>query len=194
VVYDIGGNAKTVVKANYGLYWWNPASDFAATLNPNQVFWWKRYTWNDLNHDGVYQPGEEGTLLQTNGGVASQRIDPNLKNEYTAQVTTSIEHEIVANWGVRAGFVWMGDRNLRTAINQNQPFAAFSVPVQVTDPGPDGKVGTADDGSSITAYNLAPQYVGVPTANITHVRADRQPTYESRVVAADQFRDDALVS
>jgi outer membrane receptor protein involved in Fe transport len=103
MVYDISGNAKTVVKANYGLYWWNPASDFAATLNPNQVFWWKRYTWNDLNHDGLYEPGEAGTLLQTNGGVASQQIDPNLKNEYTVQVTTSVEHEIVANWGRARG-------------------------------------------------------------------------------------------
>jgi hypothetical protein len=61
----------------------------------------------------------------------------------------------------------MGDRNLRTAMNQNQPFSAFSVPVTVPDPGPDGKVGTADDGPSISAFNLAPQYVGVPTANIT---------------------------
>ncbi len=71
IVYDITGKAKTVVKANYGLYFWNPASDFAATLNPNQVFWWKRYNWNDSNGDAVFQPNEAGTLLQTNGGVAS---------------------------------------------------------------------------------------------------------------------------
>src|SRR6185295_17017563 len=58
VVYDVTGKAKTVIKANYGLYWWNPASDLAATLNPNQVFWWKRYNWNDPNNDGLFQPNE----------------------------------------------------------------------------------------------------------------------------------------
>src|SRR5262249_5565560 len=63
VVYDLTGKAKTVVKGNYGMYWWNPASDFAATLNPNQVFWWKRYNWNDSNNDLLFQPNELGTLL-----------------------------------------------------------------------------------------------------------------------------------
>jgi outer membrane receptor protein involved in Fe transport len=167
VVYDLTGKAKTVVKGNYGMYWWNPASDFAATLNPNQVFWWKRYNWTDANNDLLFQPNEIGTLLQTNGGVASQKVDPNLRNQYTIQTITSIEHEVVANWGVRAGFVWMGNRNLRTAINQNQPFSAFSVPVTISDPGPDGRAGTADDGASFPAFNLAPQYVGLPTANLT---------------------------
>ena len=167
VVYDLTGKAKTVVKGNYGLYWWNPASDFAATLNPNQVFWWKRYNWNDTNNDGMYQPGESSTLLATNGGVASQKIDPDLKNEYTVQAMTSIEHEVAANWGVRAGFVYMGNRSLRTAVNQNQPYAGFNVPVTFADPGPDGKVGTSDDGASVSGYGLAAQYIGLPTTNLT---------------------------
>jgi hypothetical protein len=115
----------------------------------------------------MFQPNELGTLLATNGGAASQRIDPNLKNQYTIQSITAIEHEVANNWGVRAGFVWMGNRNLRTAINQNQPFNAFTVPVTIQDPGIDNRVGTADDGASFTAYNLAPQYVGLPTANLT---------------------------
>jgi hypothetical protein len=177
IVYDLTGKAKTVVKANYGLYFWNPASDFAATLNPNQVFWWKRYNWNDSNGDAVFQPNEAGTLLQTNGGVASQKIDPNLKNQYTIQTITSVEHEIVSNWGVRAALVWMGNRNLRTSINQNQPYGGFTVPVSVPDPGPDGRTGTADDGPAISAFNLAPQYVGLPTANLTQNLAGAKDDY-----------------
>lgn len=177
VVYDVTGKARTVVKANYGLYWWNPASDLAATLNPNQVFWWKRYAWTDSNADLLFQPDERGTLLASNGGVASQRIDPNLSNTYTAQLTTSFEHEIAADWGVRAGFVWMGNRNLRAAVNQNQPYSAFDVPVTVTDPGPDGRAGTADDGASIAALNLAQQYIGLPTVNLTQNLAGAQDDY-----------------
>ncbi len=177
VVYDVTGNAKTVVKANYGRYWWNPASDFAATLNPNQVFWWNRYAWSDPNHDGVYQPGEEGTLLATNGGVASQRIDPNLQNEYTDQGVLALEHEIAADWGVRTSLIWMGDRNLRTAINQNQPYSGFTVPATIQDPGPDGRLGTSDDRGTIAGFNLAPQYVGLPTMNITQNLAGAKDDY-----------------
>ena len=36
--------------------------------------------------------------------------------------------------------------------------------------GPDGMVGTADDGPAIRAWNLAPEYLGLPVRNgLTHV-------------------------
>jgi len=41
------------------------------------------------------------------------------------------------------------------------------VPVTVRDPGPDGRVGTADDGATYTAYNLAPEFSGLPAVNLT---------------------------
>ena len=40
-------------------------------------------------------------------------------------------------------------------MNANRPFDAFNVPVTIRDPGPDGRAGTADDGGTFTAYNLA---------------------------------------
>jgi hypothetical protein len=40
------------------------------------------------------------------------------------------------------------------------------VPVLIKDPGPDGIIGTADDGASIPGYNLDPTYLNLPVVNI----------------------------
>jgi hypothetical protein len=77
------------------------------------------------------------------------------------------EREAAANFGVRSGFVWNGRRQVRGTINANRPFAGYTVPTTIRDPGPDGRAGTADDGASFTALNLAPEFVSLPPVNIT---------------------------
>jgi hypothetical protein len=41
------------------------------------------------------------------------------------------------------------------------------VPVTIVDPGPDGRLGSADDGVSLTAYNLTAEYLSTPPVNLT---------------------------
>jgi hypothetical protein len=53
---------------------------------------------------------------------------------------------------------WHRERNQYGAINTGVPTAAYS-PVGITDPGPDGIAGTADD-QQITAYNQDPATFG----------------------------------
>ena len=69
--YDLTGNGKTVVKANYALYWWNPGTTSIDSLvNPNSPDWYRRYNWTDTNNDGVWQNGEQGASpTSSNGGV-----------------------------------------------------------------------------------------------------------------------------
>jgi hypothetical protein len=165
--FDLSGRGKTIVKFSAGSYFWNPATNLPASLNPNQVTWFNRYAWTDPNGNGVWDPGEEGRLLGTAGGVASETIDPNLKNTFTREAMTFFEHELAPRFAVRTGFVWRGDRNRRRQVNLNQPYEAFTVPVTVRDPGPDGVAGNGDDGASVAAFNLSEQYLGLPTRNLT---------------------------
>lgn len=166
--YDLGGNGKTVLKFNYGQYWWNPGADFMFNVNPNANGGWnKRYTWTDPNRNGVYDPGEEGRLVSTSGGVATESLDPNLEDTFTREVAAWLERELITNFGVRTGLVWRGHRQRYQRVNANQPFEAFSVPVNIPDPGPDNRVGTADDGRAIAGFNLAPQFVGLRPNNVT---------------------------
>ena len=165
--YDLRGNGKTVVKFNVGDYWFNPGADFLFNVNPNSQVWWRRYNWTDPNGSGVWEPGEEGTLLESRGGVANESVDPDLKNQYTREFAGWFEHELFANFGVRTGVVWRSERNHWQRVNLNRPFDGYTVPVNLNDPGPDGRVGTSDDGPVIPGLDLGTQYRGLPTLNQT---------------------------
>ena len=166
--FDVTGKGKTLVKANYGTYWLYPAGDFAGTVNPNPPTWREIYTWNDLNLNGRYDRGEQvGAATSVSGGTASTIYDPNIQNTFAHQALAFVEHEAAPNLGVRTGLVWNGRRQLRGSLNINRPISAYTVPFPVRDPGPDGRTGTADDGSLITAYNLASEFLSLPVVNRT---------------------------
>jgi hypothetical protein len=172
MTYDVLGDGKTVLKANYGRYWWNPGADFVFNISPNASAWWRRHRWNDLNNDGRWQPGEEGQLTDQRGGNATESIDPNLENTYTQEFATFLEREVMPNFGVRVGYVWRGQRNQYGRYNINRPYDAFTVPVSVPDPGPDGVLNNADDGSPLQAFDLAQEFRGRPIVNQT-INVDR---------------------
>ena len=145
VTYDITGRGKTVVKANSATYWPNLGSALASYVSANPQFWFKRYTWpTDLNSNGVWDPGEETRLIQTSGGQAFTAFDRQLESNFTRQVSAFLEHELRASFGIRTGLVWNGERHIFNQVNPNRPLDAYSVPVFVQDPGPDGRAGTAE--------------------------------------------------
>jgi outer membrane receptor protein involved in Fe transport len=163
--FALTSDGRTVLKANYGQYWWNPGAALSQDVNPNPETWNRRYVWNDLNGDLVWQRGEEGRLNSSAGGLASVVLAEDLKDTYTQEAAFWLEREVLANFGVRTGAVWRGERQLAASFNANRPFSAFTVPVTVRDPGPDGVVGNTDDGANIAAYNLAPEYLALPVVN-----------------------------
>jgi len=168
MTYDVLGDGRTVLKANYGTYFWNPGADFVFNVSPNASAWWRRHRWTDLNNDNRWQPGEEAAVpSSTRGGAATESLDPDLKNSYTQEFATFLEREVMANFGIRAGYVWRGQRDQYGRYNIALPYEAFTVPVSVPDPGPDGRVGTADDGTPIAAMDLAPGFRGLTPINRT---------------------------
>jgi hypothetical protein len=165
LTYDLSGDGKTVLKANYGKYWWNPGADFVFNIQGNSSSWWRRHRWNDLNNNNRWDPGEEGAQVDRRGGAATESLDPNLEDAYTNEFATFVEREVMPNFGVRAGYVWRGQRNQYARININRPYEAFTVPVSVPDLGADGRAGTADDGPPLQGWDLAQQYRGLPVVN-----------------------------
>jgi hypothetical protein len=166
--YDLSGNGKTVVKANYALYWWNPGTTSIDSLvNPNSPDWWRRYTWTDTNKDGVWQNGEQGAApTSSNGGVGSTQLDPNLQDTRTREAAFWLEREVAQNFGVHAGFVWRKIDQLSQSDNLNRPISAFNVPITVHDPGPDGT--QTATGTPIQAWNLNPANLALPIVNFLH--------------------------
>ena len=74
-----------------------------------------------------------------------------------------LERELIANLGLRGGFVHRIEKQRRGTINTNQPYDAFNVRDDGPRSGPGRRVGNADDGGLIPAFNLAAAYVGLPT-------------------------------
>ena len=165
VTYDLSGNGKTVLKANYGTYYWNPGADFVFNIQGNSSAWWKRYAWTDTNNDGRWQQGEQGILRDQRGGAATESLDPDLKDTYTKEFATFVERELMANFGVRAGYVYRGQRQQYGRYNINRLDNVFTLPITVRDPGPDGALNTADDGTPIAATDIGTEFRTLPVVN-----------------------------
>jgi hypothetical protein len=177
VTYDVAGNGRTVVKFNFGQYWWNPSNDISTAANPNRSPWFRRYGWTDRNGNGYWDEGEQGNLLASQGGVASSVVDPDLEDTFTREYSGWFERELATNFGVRTGVVVRQIRNQRANMDANRPFSAFDVPATFPDPGPDGRAGTGDDGAPIHGFNLNSAFTGRPTLTTVANQVDANGDY-----------------
>ena len=168
-VYNITGDGKTVVKLNYGYFKHNPGPAIAQSANPNQPNKTATYTWADLNHDGLYENGEEGTLISTAlAGTVS--VDPNITQPYTNEVAAFVERQVSGDIGVQGGFVYKTNDNLWQSYVPGRAPAAYTVPFSVADRGPDGVAGTGDD-QSLTFYGIPNAQLGPANTMIENVPA-----------------------
>src|SRR5688500_1826101 len=143
-VFDLSGDGKTVVKANYGLYWHNPGVGISDNANPNTGTKSATYGWNDANADRRWQPGEE-TNRQTASLEGALVLDPNLKDPYSHEAAAWLERQITDTIGVRGGFVYKTEEDLIEQYISARNLDAYTVPCNFTDIGVDGVRGTGDD-------------------------------------------------
>lgn len=165
-VYDLTGHGRTLAKISVGRYRLPPGTVLGFNANPNSNEWWKRFAWTDANGSGVWEPGEESPRpLAQRGGVAIESLDPGLQFPVVNELAAWLEHELASSIWLRAGAVWRADHQNYLRQNASQPFDAFTVPVAVRDPGPDGRLDTADDGPAVRGYDLRSDF-GLPPVNI----------------------------
>jgi hypothetical protein len=161
VAFDVTGDGKTVVKGGYGRF--NQLRELMPDLtNINENTWGiTTWDWHDLNGNRQYDPGEVN--LDPNGpdfraitGTAFGTVNPNEKQPKSDEVTVTFERELVANTAVRLTGVYA--RNFNSyALAEISRDGEYTIPVTNLDPGPDGRLGTADDtGQSFTYYEIPP--------------------------------------
>lgn len=164
VSWDVQGNGKTVAKASWGRFFYNPGLSYSPDVNPIQETT-ATFGWIDRNRDKQFSVDELGPFVGLAGG-ARNTIQSGIKNAYTDETSVFLERELMTDVGLRAGFVYKKQNNLWNLVDLSRPGSLWSVPFGVTDPGPDGVTGTADD-SSLTAYNL-----GQVTTSVFQYQAD----------------------
>jgi hypothetical protein len=149
---------RTVLKATYG--WYNFATQpiYADAYNRNALNS-TTYRWNDLNHNLNYDDGEFGTFVSSSGALSSV-TNPDLRQPKTHEVTASLERQLAGNFSGRVSYVYRREVDLFQTVNVLRPASAYSIPITATDPGPDGVVGTGDDGGAVTYYDYTAAYAG----------------------------------
>lgn len=172
--WDLAGDGHTLFKFNTGIYRNSPGPNL---FNPNPALWFNRYAWTDVNGNGVWEPGEQGQLIANAGGITNEAIDPDLRMGVTKEVASFLEREVLPNFGIRTGVVFRRQSNPLVRLNINRPMDAFNVPVTVEDPGPDGRLGTADDGAAIAAFGLNPANLTQTPFNERSSLPDTPSTY-----------------
>ena len=185
LIYDLAGNGRTLLKANYGRYFFNPGVTLADAVNPNTSTQYTQYAWTDRNGDRLWQDGEQGAIQAQFGGSASVEIDPGLRNSYTDEWSAWVERDLGASIGARAGFVWKMDRDGYQQFNRNRPLSAYNVPITVVDPGPDGTRGTGDD-QNVSMMNLSAAALAAPIANFVTNPEGFEADYKNIEVALNK--------
>jgi hypothetical protein len=184
VVYDFTGSGRTVLKANYGLYWHNPGAGIGANANPNIANKSATYTWVDANGDRRWQPGEE--TVRTAASLDSNlTIDPNIKNPYTHEASVWIERQLTNTMGARAGFVYKTEDDLIATFQPGRPPSAFTVPYTFNDNGVDGRAGTADD-RPLTFYGIPNALAANFPITETQMNVDQYSRYKTIEVSMNK--------
>jgi hypothetical protein len=162
--FDVLGDGKTVLRGGWAAYTHKNFDDEIVTLDPefpNYV----TYRWRDLNNNRDYDPGEVN--LDPNGPDYLNQLlnlgqaNPDLVAPTSDEINASLERELIPNLAVRVLGVYSKNRNNYRVANVLRPYEAFNIPVTNPDPGPDGRVGTADDpGVNFTYWEYSPTLAG----------------------------------
>jgi hypothetical protein len=157
--WDVSGDGKTAVKGGWGRYAALRGADDANYVNRN-VIGSTTFTWHDVNTDKLYQPGEVNLSVNgpdfvsqtgTTQGVLNSNEKPPMSDEFSA----SIERQLFPNFAIRVTGIYSKDWNIAEVINPLIPYSAYTIPVSSPDPGPDGRLGTADDtGKTLTYFEF----------------------------------------
>jgi hypothetical protein len=145
--YDVFGDGQTALKFGAGRYYYIiPAGGGVLdTVNPNGNYS-QQYTWNDLNGDLRFQPGEQsGTPVISQVNVSTVSFDPDYRRPYTDEYTGGVDHELLPSVRLSAVYTYRREKYPQAQSNPANPFDTFLT--TRVDTGRDGVAGTDDDGT-----------------------------------------------
>jgi len=166
VAWDLRGNGKTVIKVNWGRFYFNTGTA-SSGINPAQSLT-ATFDWIDRNTDKNFQLGTNAAntelgAFRSNSGGTTQLIDPNIKHPYTDSTSLWLEHELFKDIGLRVGYTFKSDGNSSTGVELQRLGSLFTSQVSVADAGVDGIAGNGDDGPNFIIWDI-PVGVTIPTS------------------------------
>jgi hypothetical protein len=142
--WDLGADHRTVIRAHYGHYHDPMVTSYY------DIF---EYSYNEEPTivAKVLGPGqfEEVTRFGGPGAAGGLGIDPNAKHSYAEEYLAGVERELWARLSVKAQYIRRNFKEALGYVNTGTPWT----PVSAIDPGPDGVLGSTDDGGPLTVYH-----------------------------------------
>jgi outer membrane receptor protein involved in Fe transport len=140
-VYDLFGDHRTVLRAHYGRY--------------HDAIFSGHFEFMDTSHlspfiTALVRGPNQFEELDRIEPTTSFGIDPDIGHSYVDQFIVGLEREVVPDLSVEAMYIKRNFRNFMAFVDTGSIYE----PVTRTDPGPDGRAGTSDDGGDFTVYNL----------------------------------------
>jgi hypothetical protein len=112
LTYDLFGDGKTIIRANFSMYADQMGTGDVTYTNPANMRELD-YVWTDLNGDDMPQMNELGSLLWWNFNPNStdpldtgHAIDPNLEAPRTMEFILGAEREVMPNFSLAANFIY----------------------------------------------------------------------------------------
>ena len=140
VAWDVAADHRTVVRAHYGRYHDPIITSFYQFLDAGAQA--------TTIVARVIGPNQFAEVSHFNSGSTRDRIDPDAKHSYVEEYVTGVERELWPRLSVRAQYVRRSFKDSLGFVDVGPTWT----PVGVIDPGPDGSLGTADDGPPLTVY------------------------------------------
>ncbi|MBV8819876.1 MAG: TonB-dependent receptor [Acidobacteriaceae bacterium] len=161
LAYDLRGDGKTVVKLSWGRFYNNPATALGQDVNPIQKASYT-FQWNDLNHDGLFQPNELGPFVSSTGG-ANFTVAKNFRDPVTDDAEGIVERQITDTLSVRGGFVYKAVHHDWQLFEVGRPGSLFTQLEYFCDPGPTG-LNTCANGQGYLPFYDIPAGTTVPAS------------------------------
>ncbi len=119
------------------------------------------YRWTDPDRNNDYTPGEVNLTVGgpdyiTTSGGNTNRKNLDLKQPHTHEITTSFEKEVAAETSLRLLYVFRQTKDDWEIVNPLRDISVYNTPITRRDPGPDGRLETADDAGRVTFYDFNP--------------------------------------
>jgi hypothetical protein len=167
--YALTADNKTVLRASWGRFgfWVSPNEGGSILRDFNQNDYGAvRYKWNDVNgnSDFDFDPAnpfaspELGAFVSTDG--AKGNVYRPVDQPKVQEATIFLEREVANHLSVKAGYVYKKMYDMYRLVNLARPYEVYDIPITTVDPGPDGTVGTGDEGGPVTYYDYNPAYRG----------------------------------
>lgn len=147
---------RLVLRASLAEIYDQPNLATAAQYNPEGTGV-QLYSWSDVSGDHLFQSGENTRLLKVTGGPYT-RMDPNLKNPRTSELTIGFAQNGLHGFNTEFyGFRRTVNQQM-SLVNEGVPFSSYT-PTTAIDPGWDAVLGSEDD-ATVTVYNQNPATLG----------------------------------